>query len=190
MFRAGMLALALDRPLDRAVTDEASAIERLGLVPRLVTGDALNFKVTSSPIWCWRTGRARSGQRREITRRTRDESANRAGMGRAPAGGGAASGTGRGDILFDKGLDGHSDADALCHAITDALFAQQRWATLAGTFPTLDLEFKGADSRVLLREAVRRVREADDYRERRQHGDCPCARAGTVRRSHAQPSGG
>ena len=45
-FRAGMLALALDRPLDRAVTDEASAIERLGLVPRLVTGDALNFKVT------------------------------------------------------------------------------------------------------------------------------------------------
>ena len=46
MFRAGMLALALDRPLDRAVTDEASAIERLGLVPRLVTGDALNFKVT------------------------------------------------------------------------------------------------------------------------------------------------
>ena len=46
MFRAGMLALALDRPLDRAVTDEASAIERLGLMPRLVTGDALNFKVT------------------------------------------------------------------------------------------------------------------------------------------------
>ena len=46
MFRAGMLALALDRPLDRAVTDEASPIERLGLVPRLVTGDALNFKVT------------------------------------------------------------------------------------------------------------------------------------------------
>ena len=46
MFRAGMLALALDRPLDRAITDEASAIERLGLVPRLVTGDALNFKVT------------------------------------------------------------------------------------------------------------------------------------------------
>ena len=46
MFRAGMLALALDRPLDRAITDEASAIERLGLVPRLVTGDVLNFKVT------------------------------------------------------------------------------------------------------------------------------------------------
>ena len=63
-------------------------------------------------------------------------------------------------IPFDKGLDGHSDADALCHAITDALFGAAALGDISRHFPDSDLEFKGADSRVLLREAVRRVREA------------------------------
>ena len=63
-------------------------------------------------------------------------------------------------IPFDKGLDGHSDADALCHAITDALFGAAALGDIGRHFPDSDLEFKGADSRVLLREAVRRVREA------------------------------
>ena len=61
---------------------------------------------------------------------------------------------------FDKGLDGHSDADALCHAITDALLGAAALGDIGRHFPDTDLEFKGADSRVLLREAVRRVREA------------------------------
>lgn len=63
-------------------------------------------------------------------------------------------------IPFDKGLDGHSDADALCHAITDALFGAAALGDIGRHFPDSDLEFKGADSRVLLREAVRRVRAA------------------------------
>ena len=63
-------------------------------------------------------------------------------------------------IPFDKGLDGHSDADALCHAITDALLGAAALGDIGRHFPDTDLEFKGADSRVLLREAVRRVREA------------------------------
>ena len=46
MFRAGLLARALGGELDAGVTDEASAVERLGLSPRLVEGDTMNLKVT------------------------------------------------------------------------------------------------------------------------------------------------
>ncbi|STR46019.1 2-C-methyl-D-erythritol 2,4-cyclodiphosphate synthase [Iodobacter fluviatilis] len=64
------------------------------------------------------------------------------------------------DIPFDKGLLGHSDADALLHAITDAVLGAAGLGDIGRHFPDTAAEFKGADSRVLLREAVRRVREA------------------------------
>ena len=63
-------------------------------------------------------------------------------------------------ILFDKGLDGHSDADVLLHAITDALFGAAGLGDIGRHFPDTDAAFKGADSRVLLRECARRVRAA------------------------------
>jgi 2-C-methyl-D-erythritol 2,4-cyclodiphosphate synthase len=63
-------------------------------------------------------------------------------------------------IPFDKGLLGHSDADALLHAITDAVLGGAGLGDIGRHFPDTAAEFKGADSRVLLREAVRRVREA------------------------------
>ncbi|MGL4602596.1 MAG: 2-C-methyl-D-erythritol 2,4-cyclodiphosphate synthase [Iodobacter sp.] len=64
------------------------------------------------------------------------------------------------DIPFDKGLLGHSDADALLHAITDAVLGAAALGDIGRHFPDTAVEFKGADSRVLLREAVRRVRVA------------------------------
>ena len=63
-------------------------------------------------------------------------------------------------IPFEKGLDGHSDADVLLHAITDALFGAAGLGDIGRHFPDTDPKFKGADSRVLLREAAKRVREA------------------------------
>jgi len=63
-------------------------------------------------------------------------------------------------IPFDRGLLGHSDADALLHAITDALLGAAGLGDIGRHFPDTAVEFKGADSRVLLREAYRRVREA------------------------------
>ncbi len=63
-------------------------------------------------------------------------------------------------IPFEKGLDGHSDADVLLHAITDALFGAAGLGDIGRHFPDTDPAFKGADSRVLLREAAKRVREA------------------------------
>jgi 2-C-methyl-D-erythritol 2,4-cyclodiphosphate synthase len=56
------------------------------------------------------------------------------------------------------GLLGHSDADALLHAITDALFGAAGLGDIGRHFPDTAVEFKGADSRRLLAEAARRVR--------------------------------
>lgn len=63
-------------------------------------------------------------------------------------------------IPFDKGLLGHSDADVLCHAITDALLGAAALGDIGTHFPDTDAAFKGADSILLLAEAMRRVREA------------------------------
>ncbi|HEY9104659.1 2-C-methyl-D-erythritol 2,4-cyclodiphosphate synthase [Chitinimonas sp.] len=63
-------------------------------------------------------------------------------------------------IPHEKGLLGHSDADALLHAITDALLGAAGLGDIGRHFPDTAAEFKGADSRVLLREAYRRVQAA------------------------------
>jgi len=63
-------------------------------------------------------------------------------------------------IPHSHGLLGHSDADALLHAITDALLGAAALGDIGRHFPDTDPRFKGADSRALLREAVARVRAA------------------------------
>lgn len=63
-------------------------------------------------------------------------------------------------VPHTHGLLGHSDADALAHAITDALLGAASLGDIGKLFPDTTAEFKGADSMVLLAEAYRRVREA------------------------------
>jgi 2-C-methyl-D-erythritol 2,4-cyclodiphosphate synthase len=63
-------------------------------------------------------------------------------------------------VPFDKGLLGHSDADVLLHAMTDALLGAAGLGDIGRHFPDTDAQFKGADSIVLLTEAVSRVRAA------------------------------
>ncbi len=63
-------------------------------------------------------------------------------------------------IPFHLGLLGHSDADALLHAITDALLGAAALGDIGQHFPDSDGRFKGADSLVLLSEAAGRVRAA------------------------------
>src|SRR3954471_9929150 len=60
-------------------------------------------------------------------------------------------------IPHATGLQGHSDADVLLHAITDALFGAAGLGDIGRHFPDTDPEFSGANSRALLREAARRV---------------------------------
>jgi len=63
-------------------------------------------------------------------------------------------------VPHSMGLLGHSDADVLLHAITDALLGAAALGDIGRHFPDTDARFKGADSSVLLAEAARRVREA------------------------------
>ena len=63
------------------------------------------------------------------------------------------------NIPFEKGLLGHSDADVLLHAITDALLGAAGLGDIGSHFPDTAAEFKDADSRVLLREAYQSVQE-------------------------------
>lgn len=62
-------------------------------------------------------------------------------------------------IPHSHGLAGHSDADALLHAITDALLGAAALGDIGRHFPDTDERFRGADSALLLVEAARRVRE-------------------------------
>lgn len=64
------------------------------------------------------------------------------------------------DIPHDKGLLGHSDADVLLHAITDAILGAAGLGDIGRLFPDTDPQWAGADSRALLRGAMSRVSDA------------------------------
>ncbi len=61
-------------------------------------------------------------------------------------------------IEYEKGLLGHSDADVLLHAVADALIGAASLGDIGGMFPDTDERFRGADSRVLLRQVVSAVK--------------------------------
>jgi len=63
-------------------------------------------------------------------------------------------------LAHDKGLGGHSDGDVLLHAITDALLGAIAAPDIGALFPPSDPKWKGADSVIFLREALKRVRNA------------------------------
>lgn len=63
------------------------------------------------------------------------------------------------DIPYEKGLLGHSDADVLLHAISDALLGAAALGDIGGMFPDNDPAFKDADSLVLLKKVVERLKE-------------------------------
>ena len=63
-------------------------------------------------------------------------------------------------MVHSQGLGGHSDGDVLLHAITDALLGAVAAPDIGALFPPSDGKWKGADSVVFLREALKRVRDA------------------------------
>lgn len=63
------------------------------------------------------------------------------------------------EIEYEKGLLGHSDADVLLHAISDALLGAAALGDIGAHFPDTDPQYKGADSLVLLREVCSLVRK-------------------------------
>ena len=63
------------------------------------------------------------------------------------------------EIPYEKGLLGHSDADVLLHAISDALLGAAALGDIGKLFPDTDPQFKGADSLVLMAEVMRNIKE-------------------------------
>ena len=63
-------------------------------------------------------------------------------------------------IPFELGLDGHSDADIVCHAVTDAILGAAGAGDIGRMFPDTDPKWKGANSIELLKGAVAKIREA------------------------------
>ena len=64
------------------------------------------------------------------------------------------------EIPFEKGLLGHSDADVLLHAVTDAMFGAAAMGDIGSHFPDTDPRYKGADSLLLLKECGKLLKQA------------------------------
>jgi 2-C-methyl-D-erythritol 4-phosphate cytidylyltransferase/2-C-methyl-D-erythritol 2,4-cyclodiphosphate synthase len=161
MFRLGPLRAALARA-DGGVTDEAGAMEAMGHAPRLVRGEPDNFKLTWPADFALAErllAAADAGPgpniRGSIMNMRIGEGWDTHALveGRPLILGGVT-------IAHSHGLAGHSDADALAHAITDALFGAAALGDIGRHFPDTDPVFAGADSLRLLADAAQRVRAA------------------------------
>jgi 2-C-methyl-D-erythritol 4-phosphate cytidylyltransferase/2-C-methyl-D-erythritol 2,4-cyclodiphosphate synthase len=163
-FRASVLRDALASGAAGAdATDEAMLAERAGHLVTLVDGDARNLKITTVDDFAMAEHFLSSGpggHDREASRSA--VQALRIGNGydlhRLVAGrplilGGVT-------IPYDKGLEGHSDADAVCHAVTDAILGAAGAGDIGRHFPDTDPAWKDANSIALLERAAAIVREA------------------------------
>jgi 2-C-methyl-D-erythritol 4-phosphate cytidylyltransferase/2-C-methyl-D-erythritol 2,4-cyclodiphosphate synthase len=154
-FRIGVLrdAVALGRRGVEA-TDEAWLAERCGHAVRLVEGDPGNFKVTT-PADLRRaadTVRRTSAPVPAFARVGVGYDLHRTVHGRPLVLGGV-------QVPHDRGLDGHSDADAVCHALIDAILGAAAAGDVGGHFSNRDPRWKDASSIDLLRRAVAIVHE-------------------------------
>jgi 2-C-methyl-D-erythritol 4-phosphate cytidylyltransferase / 2-C-methyl-D-erythritol 2,4-cyclodiphosphate synthase len=153
-FRRDVLdaVVALSRESD-AATDEASLAERAGFRVEIVAGDPDNLKITTE---------ADLGRAQGLLQKPPQTSAFRIGMGydlhrlvedRPLVLGGVR-------IPFERGLIGHSDADAVSHAVTDALLGAANLGDIGRLFPDSEPRWKDANSLRLLADAWTSVRAA------------------------------
>jgi 2-C-methyl-D-erythritol 4-phosphate cytidylyltransferase/2-C-methyl-D-erythritol 2,4-cyclodiphosphate synthase len=150
-FRPAVLRAAL--AIGGDVTDEAMLAERAGHPVRLVEGDPRNMKITT-PADLAAAERLTVGPAGATTLRIGNGyDLHRLVAGRPLVLGGVT-------IPFDRGLKGHSDADAVCHAVTDAILGAAGAGDIGRHFPDTDPAWKDANSIDLLRAAAGVVRTA------------------------------
>ena len=146
-FRRAALETALATAAARGstVTDEATLVEELGGTVVVVPSLASNLKLTNPEdlVVAEAIARDRRPLRQPLVRTGIGYDVHRLVPGRRLVLGGVA-------IPFDRGLDGHSDADALLHAIADALLGAAALGDIGAHFPPSDPAFEDADSLVLL----------------------------------------
>jgi 2-C-methyl-D-erythritol 4-phosphate cytidylyltransferase/2-C-methyl-D-erythritol 2,4-cyclodiphosphate synthase len=152
-FRRDVLRDALAHAVD--ATDEAALAERAGHTVVLVDGEETNIKITTPSDLVVAEAIARAGGGAKPARTGRagvGYDSHRLVEGRPLILGGVT-------IPFERGLAGHSDADALCHAITDAILGAAGAGDIGRHFPDTDPAWKDASSIDLLKKAVAVVRE-------------------------------
>ncbi len=132
-------------------------VERLGLPVHVVEGDPRNVKITTPEDLAAQAPFEDDGsRRRRLSRRLRIGNGydlHRLVAGRPLILAGVT-------IPFELGLDGHSDADIVCHAVTDAVLGAAGIGDIGRLFPDTDPKWKGADSIALLKGAIANVHEA------------------------------
>jgi 2-C-methyl-D-erythritol 4-phosphate cytidylyltransferase/2-C-methyl-D-erythritol 2,4-cyclodiphosphate synthase len=148
-FRRGVLrdAVALGRSGVDA-TDEAALAERAGHRVYVIEGDPANVKITTSHDLEAARGRADAAEARVGI----GYDLHRLIEGRPLVLGGVT-------VPSDRGALGHSDADVVCHAVTDAVLGAVRAGDIGRLFPDSDPRWKDASSLALLRDAVAIVRD-------------------------------
>jgi 2-C-methyl-D-erythritol 4-phosphate cytidylyltransferase / 2-C-methyl-D-erythritol 2,4-cyclodiphosphate synthase len=152
-FRTSVLRDALARGARGTdATDEAMLAEQAGHAVRLVEGDARNVKITTPDDLAMAESLLR-GSAAPALRIGNGYDLHRLVPGRPLILGGVT-------IPFEKGLHGHSDADAVCHAVTDAILGAAGTGDIGRHFPDTDAAWKDADSIELLRRASAIVRGA------------------------------
>ena len=155
-FRVDVLRAALASGRGGAeATDEAALVERAGRPVRLVAGDPDNVKITSEADLAAAGRRVAAGDPAAGALETRvglGYDLHRFVEGRPLVLGGVS-------IPSARGLLGHSDADAVCHAVTDAVLGAAGAGDIGRRFPDDDERWRGAVSIELLRDAVGAVEE-------------------------------
>jgi 2-C-methyl-D-erythritol 4-phosphate cytidylyltransferase/2-C-methyl-D-erythritol 2,4-cyclodiphosphate synthase len=132
-------------------TDEAALVERTGHRVRVVCGDPSNVKITTASdldaarerMTRHSVGVARVGVGYDLHRLVEGRPLILAGV----------------TISSERGALGHSDADAICHAVTDAILGAARAGDIGQLYPDTDARWKDVSSMELLRNAVAIVRE-------------------------------
>jgi 2-C-methyl-D-erythritol 4-phosphate cytidylyltransferase/2-C-methyl-D-erythritol 2,4-cyclodiphosphate synthase len=151
-FRTAVLRDALTLAGGEEATDEAMLAERAGHPVTLVDGDTRNFKITTADDLA-AAERLLGASARGVLRIGNGYDLHRLVEGRPLVLGGVT-------IPFEKGLIGHSDADAVCHAATDAILGAAGAGDIGRHFPDTDPRWKNADSLKLLARAGEVVVEA------------------------------
>jgi 2-C-methyl-D-erythritol 4-phosphate cytidylyltransferase/2-C-methyl-D-erythritol 2,4-cyclodiphosphate synthase len=155
-FRVDVLREALAQAGASAdATDEATLAERAGHRVRLIDGDPRNVKITTLDdlAAAERLIGSHDGVGATTLRIGNGYDLHRLIAGRRLILGGVL-------IPFEKGLDGHSDADAVCHAVTDAILGGAGAGDIGRHFPDTDAAWKDADSLALLARATRLIAAA------------------------------
>jgi 2-C-methyl-D-erythritol 4-phosphate cytidylyltransferase / 2-C-methyl-D-erythritol 2,4-cyclodiphosphate synthase len=146
-FQRELLARALEEGRAIDATDEAMLVERLGLPVHVVDGDPRNVKITTPEDLANARGPSslmRIGNGYDLHKLVEGRPLILAGV----------------KIPFELGLSGHSDADIVCHAVTDAVLGAASAGDIGRLFPDTDPKWKGADSIALLKSAMTIVSQA------------------------------